>query len=156
MAILKTKYAQGLYPMPIAQGPEVITVKLQYDLAAVLAINDVVELGFLPQDHVPVDYVIDNDDLSSTAAGTFDFGLLDTAGTAVSTAAADGNGKWITASTAFQAAAYTRAVSANHLRVVPSATVARKLGIVMAAACTVTIAGIIAVHFSYRAASYGS
>lgn len=155
MATLKTSYASGIYPMPIAQGAEIITVRLVYNLAAVLAISDVVQFGFLPQDHVPVDYVIDNDDLSSTAAGAFDFGLLDATGLAVSSAAADGGAKWLTASTVVQAAAFTRASTSSHLRVTPSSTSARIIGAVMTAACTVTTTGVFAVLFSYKAAAYG-
>lgn len=158
MAVLKTPYASGLYPMPVAQGAEVITVPLIYNLAAVFASGDVIEFGFLPQDHVPVDWVIDNDDLSTTAAGAFDFGILDATGLAVSTAAADGGAKWLAASTVIQAAAYTRATFsgvAPWLRVVPSATSARKIGAVATASCTVTTTGVFAVIFSYRAAHYG-
>lgn len=160
MAVFKTNYASGLYPMPVCQGPESLTVRLVLNLTAVLGISDIVEFGFLPQDHVPLDFAIDNDDLSSTAAGAFDFGLLDTAGTAVSTAAADGGAKWLTASTVIQAAAFTRAstsgAAAPWLRVTPSSTTARKLGAVMTAACTVTTSGVFAVLFTYKAAAYGA
>ena len=65
MAILQTDYAKGIRPMPIAQGAEVISVRMAFALAAVLAAADVIEFGFLPADHVPVDYIIDTDDLDS-------------------------------------------------------------------------------------------
>lgn len=155
MAILKTAWAAGQNPMPVAQGAETITVRLVYNLAAVLASGDVIEFGTLPAGHVPVDYIIDNDDLSSTAAGAFDFGILDSAGTAVSTATADGGAKWLSGSTVIQAAAFTRASTSTHLRVTPSNTANRKIGAVMTASCTVTATGVFAVVFSYKAAQGG-
>lgn len=156
MAVLKSDYAKGIRPMPIARGAEVLAVRLTYALAAALAANDVIEFGFLPEDHVPVDYFIDNDDLDTGATITADFGLLTAAGTAVSAVAADGGAKWLTASALLQTAGLTRSAGVAHTRVTPSASSRRKVGMVIAAGPSTAVAGIIGVTFLYRASHYGA
>jgi hypothetical protein len=155
MTTYKTAYASGTFPMPIADDAETIVCKMVFNLSAVLASGDVVQFGFLPADHVPVDYAIYNDDLDAAASGAFDFGILTTAGTAISTAAADGGGKWLTASTIIQAAAFTRATADKHLRVTPVAATNRIIAAVMTGSCTTTATGVFGVVFSYKAAQYG-
>lgn len=158
MAILKTDYAKGVRPMPIAKGSEVVSVRMVLVLAAALAAADVIEFGFLPEDHVPVDYFIDNDDLDTNVGPTLaaDFGLLTAAGTAVSAAAADGGAKWLAASTTLQGAALTRPAGVAHTRVTPSSTGRRKVGMVITTGpATGVAAGNIGVTFLYRAANQG-
>lgn len=152
MAILKTDYAKGFLHMPEPAGAEVVSVRMEFNLAAALAAADVVEFGFLPQNCMPVDYMIDNDDLDTGATATFDFGILTAAGTAVSAAAADGGAKWLTASAALQGVTNTRPTISAHTRVQADPTTARKIGMVMAAGPTTASAGKIGVTFSYRAA----
>lgn len=155
MAVLQTDYAKGIRPMPVAQGAEVIAVRMEYSLAAALAAADVIEFGFLPEDHVPVDYMIDNDDLDAGATITADFGLLTAAGTAVSAVAADGGAKWLTASALLQTATNTRPTANTHTRVTPSATSRRKVGMVIAAGPSTASTGKIGVTLFYKAAAYG-
>lgn len=155
MAVLKSDYAKGVRPMPVARGAEVIAVRMQYALAAALAAADIIEFGFLPEDHVPVDYFIDNDDLDSGTTITADFGILTAAGTAVSALAADGGAKWLTASTLLQAAGLTRSSGVAHTRVVPSSSTRRKVGMVIAAGPSTASTGTIGVTLLYRASHYG-
>jgi len=154
MAILQTDYAKGIRPMPVAQGAEVIAVRMEYSLAAALAASDVIEFGFLPADHVPVDYLIDTDDLDSGATITTDFGLLTSAGTAVSTATADGGAKWLSADTGLRSATNLRPTANTITRVQPSSS-NRKVGMVIAAGPSTATTGKIGVTLLYRAAKYG-
>lgn len=155
MTIYQTDYAKGVRQMPVAKGSELLAVRMKFALVAALAAADVIEFGFLPEDHVPVDYVIDNDDLDSGATITADVGLLTAAGTAVSAAAADGGAKWLTASTGLRAAGLTGPTGVAHTRVAPSATSRRKVGMVIAAGPSTATTGEIGVTLFYRAAAYG-
>jgi hypothetical protein len=155
MAVFQTDYAKGIRPMPIAQGAEVLAVRMEFNLTAALAAADIVEFGFLPEDHLPVDYLIDNDDLDTGATITTDFGILTAAGTAVSAAAADGGAKWLTASALLQAATNTRPTSNSHTRCSPAATTRRKVGMVIVAGPSTSTTGKIGVTLFYRAATYG-
>ena len=124
MAILQTLYAKGSKPTPVVHGSEVMAVRFDYDITAVLASADVVQLGFLPANHRVVDWAFDCDDLSASAAGAFDLGIL-SAGNAIDTTAGG----------------LLRAASATHTRVVVSRTADQKIGLVMTASCTTTAAG---------------
>lgn len=154
MAVFQTDYAKGIRPMPVAQGAEIISVRMEFSLTAALAAADIIEFGFLPADHVPVDYVIDNDDLDSGATVTTDFGILTSAGTAVSTAAADGGAKWESAGTWLRGVVPARPVTNPVFRVEPSSA-NRKVGMVMAAGPSTASSGKIGVTLTYRAAHYG-
>lgn len=158
MALLQTLYAVGTIPMPIPKGPEVVSARLVYDstILANFAINDVIELGFLPADCVPVDWIIDNDDMDSSGspAVVIDFGILNAGKTAVSTATADGGAKWLTGSTQLQAAGVLRATTVPTWRTLPSSS-ARSIGIVVTTASATFAEGKVAVTFKYRAARQG-
>lgn len=154
MAILQTDYAKGIRPMPIAQGAELISVRMAFVLAAALAAADVIEFGFLPADHVPVDYIIDTDDLDSGTTVTTDFGILTSAGTAVSALTADGGAKWLTADTFMRGVTNQRPTASPMFRTLPSSA-NRKIGMVMIAGPTTASSGIVGVTLMYRAAKYG-
>lgn len=134
MATLKTLYAKGSKPTPVAGGSELIAVRFDYDLAAVLANADIVELGFVPANHRVLDWDIDCDDVSDTAAGTFSVGILTAAGAIDTTAS--GGAAWVAGATLMQAGGLLRAVSSTHKRMVVSRTADQKVGLVMTAACT--------------------
>jgi len=109
MATLKTDYAKGTKQMPVASGAEVVAVRMEYSLAAALALNDVLHLGDLPAGHVPVDFIADSDDVDSgTPAIIFQAGILNTGLTAVDTTKS-GGASWIGSSNIGQAGGIARA-----------------------------------------------
>lgn len=158
MTIYQTAFAKGTRIMPEPDGSEVMSVRMEFSLTAALAATDVVEFGFLPQNCVPIDWMIDNDDLDSGATITTDFGILTAAGTAVSAATADGGAKWLTASAQLQAPLATsllRPLTNAHLRVVPDAVTKRKIGMVIIAGPSTAVTGLIGVTLMYRGAYLG-
>jgi len=158
MALKQTDYATGVRPMPVAKGSEILSVRMEYSLAAALALNDVIEMGLLPEDHVPVDWDVDTDDLDTNGAPAiaFDVGILNAGKTAVSTAAADGGAKWAAGLTTAQAGGLVRAAATAHKRVTPSPTSRRSVGLVIGTGpATGAATGKIALTLHYRAAKYG-
>lgn len=159
MATIKSDYRNGVKPMPQPVGNEVVTVYTEVALTAgQVASGNVVEFFDLPANCVPVGYAINNDDLDTGGTSmTVDFGLLDTAGTAISTATADGGDEWIDGSNVLTGAALTlhtasRAAFDVVKAVQPSKTAARTVAIVFMANPTTGAAGGIGLEFSYRAA----
>lgn len=120
MAILKTEHAKGVRPMPAPEGGEVIAARLNYDLAAALAVNDTIVLGFLPAGCVPVDFMLDTDDLDTNGAPTIvvQAGILTTALTGIDTTKSGGTaGGWIGSATTAQAGGIARATDKSITRV---------------------------------------
>lgn len=158
MATKKSKHASGRIQTPEPMGQEVITVHEALALAVGdIAITGVIQYFKLPAGCVPVGYKLSPYD--ADAAGptiTADFGLLDTAGTAVSAAAGDG-GKWLTASTLLQAATLITSDASkttfDALKSVAVSSVDRIVGFVVIAAATTPAAGTMDVEFSYKAAN---
>lgn len=83
---VKNDFAKGLKQMPTPFGAEVVSVRLEisiplssadYDVADI-ANSDIWFLGFLPANCVPVDFVLDADDLEKDAGNelTLSVGLL--------------------------------------------------------------------------------
>jgi hypothetical protein len=142
MATLQTLYAKRIKPVPVAGGSEVIAVRFDYPIAAVLASADILELGFVPANHKVIDWELDSDDLSSTAAGAFDLGILNAAGAIDTTAS--GGAAWVTGSTLCQAGGIERNAAKYTSRMVVSRTADQKIGLVMTASCTATTSGTIA------------
>src|SRR4030065_2182990 len=90
MSLLKTQNALGVYPMPSADGSGVIAVRMQHSIAAVLALNDVIYMGDLPANHVPVDFMLDSDDVSAGADVVMAVGIINATDNGLSTEAAGG------------------------------------------------------------------
>src|SRR6185369_9119606 len=118
---------------------------------------DVLEMMYLPEDHVPVDWTLDVDDIDTNGAPavTMDVGILNAGKTAVSTAAADGGAKWATALTTGQAGGVARMSNSAPTRVTPSSNTRRTIGIVFAAAAATFAAGKVGLTVWYRNAIYG-
>lgn len=158
MATKQSKHASGRIQTPEPMGQEVITVYESLALAVGdIALNGVIQLFKLPAGCVPVGYKISPYDADSgVAAIAADFGLLDTAGTAVSSAAADG-GKWLTASALLQAATLVTSDASkttfDALKSVAPSTVDRIVGFVITTAAATAVAGTMGVEFSYKAAN---
>lgn len=99
MALKQSLHALGTIPMPIPSGPGLVAVRSTYTLTADLAANDIIEMGLLPANCVPVDLILDNDDLDSGTTATVSVGLL-TSNKGDLTGAL-----WLTDSTALRSAA---------------------------------------------------
>lgn len=67
MATLKTDVITRNQPVPTAVGNQVVPQRAAYALAAALALNDTIVMCKLPADHLPVDFILDTDDLDSGA-----------------------------------------------------------------------------------------
>lgn len=154
MSLLKTKYALGLYPMPTADGADVIAVRMEYSIAAVLALNDVIYMGDLPAGHVPVDFMLDSDDVSAGADVVMAVGIINGTDNGLSTAAADGGAAWLSGSTIGQAGGMARPTT-NVLSRVTSSETSRRVGVHISTAATTTTTGKVGLTLQYRASHYG-
>lgn len=157
MSLLKTKHANGVYPMPTASDSDVLAIRMEYSLAAALALNDVIYMGDLPANHLPVDFMLDTDDLDTNATPliTLGVGIINATDNGLSAAAADGGAGWLLASTVAQAGGMARPTT-NIMSRVTNAETARRLGVhVSAAPATGAATGKVGLLLQYRAASYG-
>ena len=159
MAIIKSSTVLGTTPAPQVLDATPMTVNETVSLiAAQSAINNVVELAILPAGCVPISYVLDLDDLDSNGTPTItaDLGIINAAETAVSTAAADGGAKWLTANTAAQngGIVLSNASKAAYdiLKAVTPVDYNRIVGIVFPAGAATGQAGKARLEFTYAAA----
>ncbi len=156
-SIFQTNDAKGIKPAPIPGDSDVVAVRYEYSLAAALVINDRIELGVLPADHVPVDFAVDCDDLDTNATPTItlDCGIM--SGTpGVADVARTVGTEFLSASTVAQAGGVVRAATVGAFRVAP-ATSDRSVGVlVKAAPATGAAAGKIGLTLYYRSARYGA
>lgn len=93
MALLKTDYAKGVIPTPVAVGCEVVVCRAEFKLTADMSAGDLIQMMDLPAGHVPVDIILDNDALT---AGTVSVALANTGKTDIDTALS-GGAAWLTA-----------------------------------------------------------
>jgi hypothetical protein len=135
----KTAYAKGEKPTPVANGSEVLAVRFEFDLSAILLDTDIIRMGFVPANHKVVDWTLDCDDLSDQAAGKFSLGILNAADAI--NEAASGGAAWVVDSVLAQGGGFVRALTKTHTRMVVSRTADQKVGLVMTAACTGTATG---------------
>ena len=150
--VYATKEGNKTKPAVQPHGSEAVTVRFEFDLSAILLITDVVKLGWLPANCRVVDWELDCDDLSTTAAGSFDLGILtDVAVPAIDTTAS-GGAAWVATSTLPQAGGLLRSVIVTHKRMVVSRTADQLIGLVMIASCTVTATGKVGLTLTYIAA----
>lgn len=142
----KAATAQQPSVTPDAAG-EVYAVRGSIDLAAALGLGDVIEMVKLPAGCVPVDFIIDTDDLDSGGAPALAMSVGLTAGTVAELRAAGAVG---------QAAGLVRMDSVLAPRV--AATNAdRTVGLkVTTAPATGATSGTIGLTLLYRAAHYGA
>lgn len=146
MALHKTSHAKGVIPVPVAVACEVVAHRASFKVSAALALNDIIHMTNLPAGHVPVDIIVDADDLGST--GDVSVGFLNDAKTDL-----DGTA-WITAGDVNAAAGGLRADAAGlraMSRVVPDQGADRAVGIKIVEATTAT-SGEIGLTILYRAA----
>jgi hypothetical protein len=151
MALKQSAHARGIIPTPVAAGCEVVVCRASFALSADLAIGDIIEMMNLPAGHVPVDIILDTDDLGTT--GAVAVGLLNSGKTDIDTTASGGvawltGGDVATAATGLRAdAGGLRAMS----RVVADQAANRPIGIKITTDTT-AVSGIIGVTLLYRSA----
>ena len=148
MATITASAASAQQPSisPDAAG-EVYAVRGEIDLAAALALNDVIEMVKLPADCVPVDFAIDTDDLDTGVTPELAMAVGFTAGT---------NAEFRAAAAVGQAAGLVRMDSVLAPRIAPT-TADRVVGLkVTTAPATGATTGTIGFTLFYRAARYGA
>lgn len=157
MANHKSDYAKGMRPMPVANGAEVASIRMVVSLPAGQAVNDIIEFGELPEDHVPVDFVLDAADIDTNVTPTvvLSAGLLNAAKTDISAGADDGGAAWLTGSTIGQAGGMARPTVRALWLTNPLAATKRMLGAKITTGAATAAAGDVAMTIYYRAAHYG-
>ncbi len=110
MALKKTDYANGVIPTPVANGCEVVVCRASFTLTADLAIGDLIQMMDLPAGHVPVDIILDTDDLGTT--GAVAVGIANAGKTDIDTTLS-GGANWLTGGDVATAATGLRADAAG-------------------------------------------
>lgn len=160
MTIYRTEYAKGQRPVPIARADEVVAFRVSFTWPSGSAANDIVEVCPLPEDHVVDSFVADFDNLGATT--TVDFGILNTAGTAIDTTAQSGGAAWLSA--AATSAAGTAVPASTNIAVQRHQPISnnangpggrRMLGFKLNTAAA-TAATILGVTLRLRSANYGA
>jgi len=150
----QSDYAKKMRPMPVANGSEVVSVRMVVTLPATHALNDIIEFGELPEDHVPVDCVLDAAALAASAM-VLAAGLLNAGKTDISSGADDGGAGWITGSTIGVAGGMVRPTVRALWLTNPLPATKRMLGAKITTGGVTPAAGDIAMTIKYRAAHYG-
>lgn len=145
-------YIAGRKPMPIPAGAEVVSTRFTLAVpTGDLALNTIGQIGILPAGCVPVGIDVDWTDLDSGAAAmVLQAGILDAAGTAFSTAAADGGAAW--GSTTASNAAAQQQILSQPMMTVTKSDADRKVGLKVTTAPTTAVAGTIGLTLWYKAA----
>lgn len=116
-----------------------------------LAINSIGQIGVLPAGCVPVQLLVDGTDMDTGAAAmVLHVGILDTAGTALSTDAADGGAIW--GATTATNAVFQQQILSQPMMTVTRTDADRKIGVKVATAPTTPAAGTLGVTLIYRSA----
>ncbi len=133
-------------------GAELASMRFTLAMAtADLALNSIGQIGILPAGCIPVQLLVDGTDMDSGAAAmVLNVGILDAAGTALSTAAADGGAAW--GSTTAVNTAFQQQILSQPMATVTRSDVDRKIGIKVATAPTVAVAGTLGITLIYRSA----
>lgn len=157
MATIKTQNASGVNPAPIPVAQEDVTVFEELALtAAQVANGNVLQMMILPAGCVPVGYILQSTDLDTGSPTiTFDLGILNDAGTGISTAAADGGDEWLDGSTLPQAggiALHTAsATTFGVLKDVQASDEDRIVAVLIASAVATPAIGTVGLELTYRA-----
>jgi hypothetical protein len=157
MAVTKNDFANGVKQMPVAQGAEVVAVPLKVDVAAAPVVNDIVIIGYLPEDHVPVDYIVTSDDLDSNGTPTLEFtlGVLNEDQDDIDTTARGGGAAWGTTINVAETGGFARATTKPCSVTPPSSSDRKAIGIKWSTAAATFVAGSLTVNLLYRAAYHG-
>lgn len=151
MALQKTDYAKGVIPTPVAAGCEVVVCRAEFKLSADLAANDLIQMMDLPAGHVPVDLILDTDDLGTT--GAVSVGLANSGKTDIDTTLS-GGAAWLTGGDVATAATGLRA-DAGGLRAMSRCAAdqaANRAVVIKIATDTTATTGTIGLTLLYRSA----
>lgn len=145
-------YITGRAPVPTPAGAELIATRFTLAMAtADLALNTIGQIGILPAGCVPVAVYVDGTDMDSGAAAEiFQVGILDAAGTAFSSAAADGGAAW--GSTTAVNTAFQQQILSQPMMTVTRSDSDRKIGVKVTTAPTTAVAGTLGLTLLYRSA----
>lgn len=144
------------YPAVTASGAhDLVAVTERYAVTSAIAIGDVFEMLELPPGYVPVDVILDTDDVDSGATLTLTVGIL--AGDVGDTTVANrtNGAQFIVASNVGQAGGVARANVKGFTGIAPSDS-RRSIGITAAAAAAGLVAGTIRLTVLYRPAINGA
>lgn len=148
-------YITGRSPVSTPAGSEVLATRFTIAVpTGDLALNTIGQIGILPAGCIPVDVRVDATDLDSGAgAGVYQVGVLDAAGTAFSSAAADGGGAWGDTGSAV-ATAFDKALTRtlNNMATVQQSQSDRKIGLKVTTAPSTAVAGTIGLTLFYKPA----
>lgn len=133
-------------------GAELASMRFTLAMAtADLALNNIGQIGILPAGCVPVQLLVDGTDMDGGAAAmVLNVGILDAAGTALSTAAADGGAAW--GSTTAVNTAFQQQILSQPMATVTRSDADRKIGIKVTTAPTAAVAGTLGLTLIYRSA----
>lgn len=147
-------YMTGRKPLPLPRGPEVVACRFAIELdTADLNTNDIGAFAKLPAGCVPVDVMVDMDDLDTGAAAlVLNVGIMATAAaSALSTAAADGGGAWGATSASNAAATQHLTFTGNNMmNVTADDEDDRLVGVLVATGATTPAAGTLGLTLFYR------
>lgn len=157
MATVKNDQAKGIKPMPIGFGADLIQALLAIELTANPAVNDILVLGYIPEDHKVEDWFIESDDLDTNGTPTiaFSLGVLNADLTDIDTTARGGGAAWGTALDVAQSGALVRATTAAATKTPSSSNDRKFIGLKVTAVAATFQAGAIRLHLSYRPSDNG-
>ena len=159
MALIKSNVALNRIPpvMPVAQENVTSRVAMALKAGDSIATN-VLAMCVLPAGCILLGYIVNAGKVDSNATPlvTFDLGVVNAAGTAISTAAVDGGAKWLAGSTLAQNGGIVLSTATKAAADVVSAVVPtdydRSIGIAFAASSATGQAGSIELTLEFKAA----
>lgn len=152
MATVQSDWAKGTKTMPAPDGSEVINVLIPLSVtAAQTALNDIYEMGYLPENCALVDAVYSSTDIDTNGTPThaMSFGVLNAGATDLSTALEAS----IQVGRAGTAARMTQ--TATTLTTACDGSTRKKLGFKVTTAAATGAAGTVYLSLSYRGTQYG-
>lgn len=108
-------------PAPTSAGNNTVAVRQEYSLSAALALNDTIDIVKVPAGHVPVDVILDTDDLDTGTAIVVSVGMRKADGTT------DAPACFIVGSTIGQTGGVARAAVKEGFRIPASDTLDRNV-----------------------------
>jgi hypothetical protein len=158
MTIRKNDYAKGLKPMPIGDGAgDLQEIVLPISVTANPTANDIDVAGYIPEDHVPVDWFVTSDDMDSSTGIAFSVGVLLADLSDLDTTARGGGAAWATGVTVAQSGTLARNTGVATVATPPASADRKYVGVKWTAAATGTFtAGTLKLHLFYRPAAYGA
>jgi hypothetical protein len=146
-------FLTGRNPVDTPSNINLAAERFTVDLTtADLALNSIGAVGILPAGAIPMFLEIDATDMDAGATPTlaFSLGVVNDAETAISTAAADGGGAWLTGRQEGRAAGVSGLLTSAAMRAVQAAQTDRKIGVQFTTGAATPAAGTLGVTLYYR------